>query len=73
MSTPSNSSTAGVIAREEHAAIEAITAALANEGIDLGTRKIDLRPLPFEGTWGSASTIARMAAGDVFGKLALRV
>lgn len=56
---------AGVIAREEHAALEAIRAALASEGVDLGTKPLDLRPLPFEGTWGSASTIARMAAGDI--------
>lgn len=54
-----------VIDREEHAAIEAIRAALADAGIDLGSRPIDLRPLPFEGTWGSASTIARMVAGDL--------
>lgn len=68
MSTPNSSSTTGVIAREEQAAIEAIRAALASEGIALGTRPIDLRPLPFEGTWGSASTIARMAAGDIVQK-----
>lgn len=55
----------GVIAREEQAAIEAIRNALAAEQIDLGARPVDLRPLPFEGTWGSASTIARMAAGDI--------
>ncbi len=60
----SNANT-GVIAREELAAIEAIRAALAAEGIDIGNKPLDLRPLPFEGTWGSASTIARMAAGDI--------
>lgn len=56
---------AGVIAREEQAAIEAIRTALADAGIDVGNRPIDLRPLPFEGTWGSASTVCRMVAGDV--------
>ncbi|MCO5229350.1 MAG: arginine--tRNA ligase [Thermomicrobiales bacterium] len=58
-------STTGVIAREERAAVDAIRAALAAEQIEIGSRPIDLRPLPFEGTWGSASTIARMVAGDI--------
>ena len=58
-------SASGVIKREELAAIEAIRAALAAEQIDLGERPVDLRPLPFEGTWGSASTVARMVAGDI--------
>lgn len=61
LSTPST----GVIAREEQAAIDAIRTALASEGIDIGNKPVDLRPLPFEGTWGSASTIARMVAGDI--------
>lgn len=65
MSTPHSNAAAGVIAREEQAAIDAIKAALASEGIDPGIRPVDLRPLPFEGTWGSASTVARMAAGDL--------
>lgn len=65
MSTPHTNSTTGVIAREEQAAIDAIKAALASEGIEPGNKPIDLRPLPFDGTWGSASTIARMAAGDI--------
>ncbi len=62
---PAHIVTTGVIAREEEAAIEAIRSALATEGVDIGSRPIDLRPLPFEGTWGSASTIARMAAGEI--------
>lgn len=62
---PDQNVPAGVIAREEHAALEAIRASLAAENIDPGTKPLDLRPLPFEGTWGSASTIARMAAGDI--------
>ena len=62
---PAQNLTSGVIAREEQAAIEAIRTALASEGVDIGAKPLDLRPLPFEGTWGSASTIARMAAGDI--------
>lgn len=59
---------AGVIAREEQAAIVAIRAALADAGIDTGSKPIDLRPIPFDGTWGSASTICRMIAGDLVTK-----
>lgn len=69
MSTPSNASspaaTGGIIAREQAVATEAIRAALADLGVEIGSRPIDLRPLPFEGTWGSASTVARMVAGDL--------
>lgn len=56
---------AGVIAREEAAAAAAIREATIAAGIDPGSRPIDLRPLPFAGTWGSASTIARMLASTV--------
>ncbi|MGN6483701.1 MAG: arginine--tRNA ligase [Thermomicrobiales bacterium] len=55
----------GIIAREERAAVEALRAALRELGIDPGTKPIELRALPFEGTWGGASTIARMVAGDL--------
>jgi len=55
----------GIIAREEQAAIEAIRAALASIGIDPGSRPIELRALPFEGTWGSASTVGRLFAGEL--------
>lgn len=55
----------GIVAREERAAAEAIRAALRDSGIDIGNRPIDLRSLPFEGTWGSASTISRMVAGEL--------
>lgn len=66
-STPPTTATpaAGVIAREEQAAVQAIRDALTSAGIDIGTRTIDLRPIPFEGTWGSASTICRMVAGEL--------
>ena len=58
----------GIIAREEQAAIEAIRQALLAAGIDPGSRPIDLRALPFEGTWGSASAICRIVAGDLVTK-----
>jgi arginyl-tRNA synthetase len=55
---------AGIVSIEEAAAIDAIRQALIGIGIDPGNRPIDLRTLPFEGTWGSASTICRIVAGD---------
>ncbi|HVL25968.1 MAG TPA: arginine--tRNA ligase [Thermomicrobiales bacterium] len=55
----------GIIAREERAAADAIRAALRQAGVEPGARPIDLRPLPFEGTWGSASTVCRMVAGEL--------
>lgn len=58
------STNSGIIAREERAAIDAIRTALASMGLDPGGR-IDLRALPFEGTWGSASTIGRSLAGEL--------
>jgi arginyl-tRNA synthetase len=64
-SSPTPEAAASVIAREEQAAIEAIRQALGAAGVDIGARPIDLRPIPFEGTWGSASTICRMVAGEL--------
>lgn len=58
----------GIVAREQNAAADAIRAALADAGVNIGARPVDLRSLPFEGTWGSASTIARMVAGDLVTK-----
>ena len=46
----------GIIARGEREAGEAIAAALADLGFS--PRSIDLRPLPFEGTWGLATSAA---------------
>ncbi len=57
--------TAGIIAREEAAARTEIRSAALAAGADPGERPIDLRPLPFAGTWGSASTIAHMLASAV--------
>ncbi|HYH12403.1 MAG TPA: arginine--tRNA ligase, partial [Thermomicrobiales bacterium] len=56
---------AGIIAREEAAAAASIRDAAIAAGIDPGDRPIDLRPLPFAGTWGSASTVARVLASGV--------
>ncbi len=66
MSTPT--ATEGIIAQEEHAAVDAIRAALADIGIDPGNRPVDLRALPFEGVWGSASTVSRLLAGELVNK-----
>ena len=56
---------AGVIAREERAAIAAIRGALEAIGVDPGAKPLDLRALPFEGAWGSASAICRLLAGEL--------
>ncbi len=55
----------GIIAREERAAIEAIRDALRTIDLDPGSKPIDLRALPFDGTWGGASTICRLLAGEL--------
>ncbi len=57
---------AGIIAREEVRARDAIRRAMV--GLDLAggaDRFIDLRSLPFAGTWGAATTVARALASDV--------
>ena len=46
----------GIIARGERQAAEAIAAALSDLGF--GPRPVEFRPLPFEGTWGLATSIA---------------
>ncbi|HEV2127134.1 MAG TPA: arginine--tRNA ligase, partial [Thermomicrobiales bacterium] len=66
MSTTSPPPTpAGIIAREETAAADAIRQAAIAAGANPGGRPVDLRPLPFAGTWGSASTIAHMLASGL--------
>lgn len=64
-STIPNPANAGIIAREERAAVDAIRSALRLLELDPGSKPIDLRALPFEGTWGSASTISRLLAGEL--------
>ena len=60
-STPANGR-GGVIARGEREAGEAIAAALAELGF--APRAVDLRPLPFEGTWGLATSAAYGLANE---------
>lgn len=55
----------GIIAQEERAATGALRSALRDAGVDPGSKPVELRALPFSGTWGGASTIARMVAGDL--------
>jgi arginyl-tRNA synthetase len=52
----------GIIARGEREAAEAIAAALADLGFS--PRNVDLRPLPFEGTWGLATSAAYALANE---------
>lgn len=55
----------GIMVQEEHAAIDALRAALRDAGVDPGSKPIELRALPYEGTWGGGSIVARMVAGDL--------
>src|SRR6476659_10651261 len=59
--TPSNGH-GGIIARGEQAATEAVAAALADLGF--APRAVDFRPLPFEGTWGLATSAAYGLANE---------
>jgi arginyl-tRNA synthetase len=52
----------GIVARGERQAAEAIAAALADLGFT--PRPIDLRPIPFEGTWGLATSAAYALANE---------
>ena len=52
----------GIMARGEQQAAEAIAAALADLGFS--PRPVDLRPLPFEGTWGLATSAAYALANE---------
>ena len=54
----------GIMARGEAAAREAIAAALASIGLE-PRGPIDLRPLPFEGSWGVATSVSHALAGQV--------
>lgn len=54
---------AGIMALEVLRAKAAIERALAGEGIETAVN--DLRPLPFEGVWGVASSIAMSLASDL--------
>jgi arginyl-tRNA synthetase len=52
----------GVVARGERQVVEAIAAALADLGFS--PRPVDLRPIPFEGTWGLATSAAYALANE---------
>lgn len=52
----------GVVARGERQVVEAIAAALADLGFS--PRSVDLRPIPFEGTWGLATSAAYALANE---------
>ena len=58
---PANS---GIIAREAESARAAISAALSERGLT-PRGPIDIRPVPFAGTWGVASSVAHQLAGDL--------
>ena len=53
----------GIIAREERHAAAAIGAALADLGF--APRPLDLRAIPFAGTWGAASSVCYGLANEV--------
>ena len=54
----------GIIAHEERQASVAITAAIT--ALDLTAPPVfDLRPIPFAGTWGAASSVCRALASEV--------
>jgi arginyl-tRNA synthetase len=54
----------GIIAREADTARAAISAALAERGLT-PRGPIDIRPVPFSGTWGVASSVAHQLAGEL--------
>ena len=57
---------AGILAREEGRARDAIRRAMVGLGLpNAADRFIDLRALPFAGTWGAATTVARALASDL--------
>ena len=54
----------GIVAREQRDARAAIAGVLADLGVSL-KGPIDLRPIPFAGTWGVASSVCHALAGDL--------
>ncbi|MEA2523670.1 MAG: arginyl-tRNA synthetase [Thermomicrobiales bacterium] len=55
----------GIVAHEAHEARAAIATALTELGVAPPARGIDLRPVPFAGTWGVASSVCHAIAGDL--------
>ncbi len=60
---PAPSAGTGIVAQEERQAAGAIGAALADLGF--GERPVELRAIPFAGTWGAASSVCRALASEV--------
>src|SRR5579884_168439 len=54
---------ADIVAREQRHAADAISTALADLGF--GPRPVDVRPIPFEGVWGAASSVSYGLANEV--------
>lgn len=59
-----SSADSGIIAREAGIARDAIAAALSSRGLT-PRGPIDVRPVPFAGTWGVASSVAHQLAGEL--------
>lgn len=60
---PATVAATGIIAQEQQAAVAAIESALSDLGFS--TRVRDLRPVPFAGTWGVASSVCHALASEV--------
>lgn len=61
--TPPASARSGIVATEDARAHAAIAGAL--EALEFGERRFDLRPIPFAGTWGAATSVCRALASEV--------
>jgi arginyl-tRNA synthetase len=55
----------GIVAQEAQVARSAIATALTEIGVAPPARGIDLRPVPFAGTWGVATSVCHAIAGDL--------
>ena len=64
MTESANGNAEGIVAQEERDARSAIGAILAELGAP-ARGPIDLRPAPFAGTWGVASSVCQALAGDL--------
>jgi arginyl-tRNA synthetase len=64
MTASANPSAEGIVAQEQRDARAAIAGVLAELGVSL-KGPIDLRPIPFAGTWGVASSVCHALAGDL--------
>jgi arginyl-tRNA synthetase len=62
---PSGAAGDGIVAREAHVARAAIATALSEIGVAPPPRGIDLRPVPFAGSWGVASSVCHAIAGEL--------